>query len=44
MGIVVAALSFISVAAVMNAGAETPSPNQSLSIGGSFDQGGNRAR
>ena len=34
MGIVVAALSFISVAAVMNAGAETPSPNQSLSIGG----------
>lgn len=34
VGIVVAALSFISVAGVMNAAAETPSPNESLSIGG----------
>ncbi len=34
VGIVVAALSFITVAAVMNAAAETPAPNESLSIGG----------
>jgi hypothetical protein len=34
VGIVVAALSFISVAAVVNAVAETPAPNESLSIGG----------
>ncbi len=34
VAIVVAALSFISVAAVMNAGAETPSPTESQSIGG----------
>jgi len=33
-GIVVAALFFISVAAVVNAAAETPAPNESLSIGG----------
>src|SRR5277367_77839 len=33
-GIVVAALFFISVAAVMTAAAETPAPNESLSIGG----------
>jgi len=34
VGIVVAALSFISVAALMNAAAETPAQNESLSIGG----------
>jgi hypothetical protein len=34
MGIVVAAFFFVSVAAVMTAAAETPAPNESLSIGG----------
>jgi hypothetical protein len=33
VGIMLAALSFISVAAVMNSAAETPAPNESLSIG-----------
>lgn len=34
VGIVLAALSFIIVSAVTNAAAETPAPNESLSIGG----------